>query len=103
MKRYFFIGYLVLLILFPIVFILVPIDYFDSGQSVCLSMFFFDVSCYACGMTRALKHLIFFDFQTALGYNKFAVIVLPLVSWLWTKEVIRIMRKLRIVKHSDHQ
>jgi hypothetical protein len=95
LKRLFFIGYLTLLILIPIVFIVAPIDFFDSGQSVCLSRVFFDVSCYACGMTRALKHLIFFDFTTAWELNKLAFVVLPLISWLWIVEVFRIRKKLK--------
>lgn len=95
LKKYFYWTYLVLLIAVPAVFIAVPIDFFDSGQSVCLSRVFFDISCYACGMTRALKHLLFFDFATAWDYNKLAFIVLPLVTLLWIVEFKRVRGRLK--------
>lgn len=95
LKRQLYWGYLVLLISVPCVFVAVPIDFFDSGQSVCLSRVFFDVSCYACGMTRALKHLVFFDFSTAWDYNKLSFMVLPIVIWLWIVEILRIKRGIR--------
>jgi hypothetical protein len=95
LKRLLFSGYLVALIIIPIVFIILPIDFFDSGQSVCLSRVFFDVSCYGCGMARALKHLVFFDFISAWEFNKLAFAVLPIISWLWIIEVFRVRKKLK--------
>ncbi|MDG1776664.1 MAG: DUF2752 domain-containing protein [Crocinitomicaceae bacterium] len=95
MKRYFYIAYLFLLLVVPVGFVILPINFFDTGQSVCLSSVFFDVSCYACGMTRALKHLICFDFSTAWEYNKLAFATLPLIIWLWVVEVFRVKNKLK--------
>ena len=80
------IVYLIILLVIPIVLLILPADYFDSGQSICLSVLIFDTNCYACGMTRAIQHLIHFDFTTALGFNKLSIIVLPLliVSYITT-------------------
>ncbi|MFM8492492.1 MAG: DUF2752 domain-containing protein [Bacteroidota bacterium] len=64
-----------------------PVNFFDSGQSVCLSVLIFDIECYGCGMTRALMHLIHFDFSTAWAYNKLSVVVLPGLLWLWLQSV----------------
>jgi len=94
LKRFFFGAYGALLILVPLIFLVLPIDYFDSGASVCLSKVFFDISCYACGMTRALKHLIFFDFMAAWEFNKLSFAVLPLIVWLWAVEVWRVKKKI---------
>jgi hypothetical protein len=94
-KRIFFGGYLFLLIAVPILFLIAPIHFFDSGQSVCLSQAIFDVSCYGCGMTKALKHLVFFDLSTAWEFNKLSFVVLPLVTWLWIIEVLRVRKKTR--------
>ena len=44
-------------------------------DSICLSLFLFDTECYACGMTRAIQHLIHFDFLTGYNYNKLSIIV----------------------------
>tara|TARA_B100000508_G_scaffold91658_2_gene71454 strand:+ start:20588 stop:20863 length:276 start_codon:yes stop_codon:yes gene_type:complete len=82
--------YLVGLIIVPILFLIAPLNYFDSGGSICLSQVLFDVSCYGCGMLRALKHLVFFDFETAWLFNKLSFVVLPLISWLWIKEIRRV-------------
>ena len=80
------IVYLIILLVIPIVLLILPADYFDSGQSICLSVLIFDTNCYACGMTRAIQHLIQFDYTTALGFNKLSIIVLPLllVSYITT-------------------
>jgi len=75
-----------------------PVDFFDTGQSVCLSVLFFNTECYGCGMTRALMHLIHFDFSTAWSYNKLFILVLPALFWLWLQSVLfldlpRILRR----------
>ncbi|MCC5943585.1 MAG: DUF2752 domain-containing protein [Bernardetiaceae bacterium] len=82
--RYYF-PYIKLLfyIIVPIFVLLVPIDYFDSGESICLSIVFFDFECYACGMTSAIKHLLHFDFETAFAYNMLSFIVFPILSLMW--------------------
>lgn len=69
----------------PIVIIALPVDYFDHGASLCLSKVFFDMECYACGLTRACKHLLHFDLETAFAYNMGSFIALPFVSLLWAK------------------
>jgi hypothetical protein len=76
---------LVFLIVVPIVIISLPIDYFDHGPSLCLSKVFFDLECYACGLTRGCKYLLHLDFETAFAYNMGSFIALPLVSILWAK------------------
>ena len=57
---------------------------------MCLSVLFFDFECYACGMTRAIQHLIHLDFSIAYDYNKLSLVVLPLLSFSYLKEVIRV-------------
>jgi hypothetical protein len=66
------------ILILMIVLLCLPADYFDTGQSVCLSVLLFDRECYACGMTRAIQHLIHFEFREAYEYNKLAFVVLPL-------------------------
>lgn len=76
---------LVFLVVVPITIIALPVDYFDHGHSVCLSKVFFEMECYACGLTKACKHLLHFDLETAFAYNMGSFIVLPLVSFLWAR------------------
>ncbi len=79
----------------PLVLLILPADFFDHGQSVCLSLLLFDTKCYGCGMTRAIQHLIHLDFGAANSFNKLSFIVFPLLTIMWFKEIRRLYRKLK--------
>ena len=79
----------------PLVLFLLPADFFDSGESMCLSVKLFDMHCYGCGMTRAIQHLIHFDFQEAYVYNKLSFIVVFVLLIVWFQEIRRIWRLLK--------
>lgn len=72
-------------VLVPVVLIVLPADYFDGGESLCLSMILFDMECYACGMTRAMMRIIHFDFAGAYFYNAISLVAFPLLAGLWAK------------------
>ena len=82
---------LIILILIPIILFLLPANFFDSGKSICLSVFLFDSECYACGLTRAIQHLIHLDFSIGYGYNKLSIIVLPLLIFSYFNEIKRVV------------
>jgi len=88
---------IIILLLGPLILFFLPSDYFDQGQSVCLSVVFFDLECYGCGMTRALMHLIHFEFNKAYEYNKLVILVFPLLLLWWLKIVSSLFGK-RILK-----
>lgn len=80
----------------PIVLIILPADFFDKGQSLCLSVLLLDTECPACGMTRAIQHLVHFQFQEAMEFNKLSAIVLPVlfvVYFIEIKRMIKILKK----------
>lgn len=85
------------LILIPIVLLVLPSNYFDNGQSVCVSVLFFDQECYGCGMTRGIQHLLHLDFLTAYEFNKLSLIVLPLLVYLWFNELRRVKKIIKNV------
>jgi hypothetical protein len=68
-------------LLAPVVLMVMPIDFFDTGQSICLSKVFFDMECYACGMTRAGMHLLHFDFKGAYDFNPLIYLVVPIAAF----------------------
>ena len=76
-------------IIIPVVLLLLPVDYFDTGQSVCISKLLLDLECYGCGMTRAVMHLIHFDVIGAWEFNKLVFIVLPLLMWVWLSSFLK--------------
>jgi hypothetical protein len=90
--------YLSVFLLMPVVLLVLPADFFDEGQSMCVSVLLFDQKCYACGITKAIQHLIHFDFDAAIEYNKLSIIVLPLLIFVWGEEVLRTYKKIKINK-----
>jgi hypothetical protein len=77
----------------PFVLLLMPVDYFDTGESICLSRLLAGIECYACGMTRAVMHMIHFDFEGAWQFNKLSFIVVPLLFPLWLKSLYTLLGK----------
>jgi hypothetical protein len=82
--------YLVILIILPIILILLPATFFDEGESICFSVLFLNSECYACGMTRAIQHLIHLDFNESWYFNRLSIIVLPLLIISYIKEFRRV-------------
>ena len=83
------------LLLIPLVLLVLPADFFDTGRAVCLSVVLFGKTCYGCGITRAVHHLIHLDFLEAYNFNKLVVIVFPLISYLYLKEIVRVYFKMK--------
>ena len=82
------------LVLLPVLLLILPVDFFDSGNTICLSVLLIDIECYACGMTRAIHRLIHFDFLAAYELNKLSIIVLPVLILFYIREVNRLFRLL---------
>jgi hypothetical protein len=93
-KGFFVIGIVTLI---GLTLLILPASYFDEGQSMCISVILFDKPCYACGMTRAVQHLIHFDFNKAANYNKLTFIVVPLGIYMVVSEIYK-----KYFKKSDH-
>ena len=90
MKKYILYTYFGILVSIPFVLILLPANFFDSGNSICLSVLFFDQECYACGLTRSIQHLIHLDLIKALSFNKLSVLVFPWLIISYIKEIRRL-------------
>jgi len=87
------------LVLIPTVLLILPADYFDNGQSICLSVLLFDKTCYSCGITRGIQHLIHFDFVTAYQFNKSSFLVFAVLFFIWLAEIIYAFRKIKNVEY----
>jgi hypothetical protein len=85
-------GYL----LIPVILLLLPATFFDKGQSLCLSQLLAGISCYGCGMTRAIMHLIHLDFAATYAFNKLAFIVFPILSFLWLQGFLKDFKTLKV-------
>ncbi len=72
----------------PLVLIILPVTFFDNGQSICLSKLLLGMDCYACGLTRAGMRVIHLDFTGAYEYNPLIFIVGPLVVVYLVRELM---------------
>lgn len=63
--------YALLLIAIPITLWSLPSTYFDEGTSISIfALLGVEEYAYSTGMTRAVMHLLHFDFEGASEYNK---------------------------------
>lgn len=87
-----------LLLAIPIALLILPADYFNEGQSLCLSVLLFDQECLGCGMTRGVMHFIHFNWHTAWEFHKMSVVVTPLLALVWFKLTAEHFTGRRILK-----
>lgn len=80
---------MVALLVIPAVLLLLPADYFDTGESICLSKQLLDQECPGCGMTRGVMHTIHFEFKEAWQFNKLTFFILPIILFYWFKWIIQ--------------
>lgn len=92
-KKIVFYTRIIVTMIAPIVLLLLPVNFFDDGESICLSKLLAGIECYACGLTRATMHFIHFDFEKAWEFNKLSFIVVPMLFPLWLKAFYEIQGK----------
>ena len=83
------------LIIIPIGLLLLPANFFDSGQSICLSQLLLKKECPGCGTTRAIQHLIHLDFKQAWEFNKLSFIIFIVGAYIWVKWIIITIKKIK--------
>jgi hypothetical protein len=88
------------LLALPLILLLLPADHFDKGKSVCLSVVLLKMECYGCGMTRAMMHLIHFEFTEAFYYNSLSFIVFPFLAYGYLQTLLKTYKGLRFLKES---
>ncbi len=98
-KLYYKITLLCFLILFPFLLFMLPANYFDNGNSVCLSQYLAGKECFGCGMTRGIMHLIHLDIEEAFAYNMLSFIVLPLLAVIWIQWIVKELKICILLKN----
>jgi len=89
------IGKLCVLFLLPFLPFMFSLDELEAKQSVCLFKNLFGIECYGCGITKAIIASVQLDFIRAFNYNKLIVVVMPLILYLWVKEIIKSVKVLK--------
>jgi hypothetical protein len=77
------------LLILPLVLILIPFQWLNSCHSICIYKNLTGHECYGCGMTRAVVSAMHLHFKEAYSYNKLIVIVLPVLAYVWVKNLIK--------------
>ena len=86
-------GKLCILFLLPFLLSMVSLDVLERKHSICLFINLFGIECYGCGITKAVIATIQLDFIRAFNYNKLIVIVMPLMAYLWVKEIVKCIKE----------
>lgn len=98
LKYWFTITKLAIIVFLPVALLVLPKDFFDNGETVCLSKLLFNVECYGCGMTRACMHLIHFDFEEAYAYNAISFIAFPLLCVVWVQWFLKEYKRFKLFR-----
>jgi len=81
-----------------LVLLVLPANFFDDGESICLSRMLLQRDCPGCGLTRGTQHFIHLDFAAAWEYNKLTFFVFPALVFFWGKFTWQQWKKLRAEK-----
>ena len=100
-KYYFKILLICFIIIVPSVLLLLPANFFDNGQSICISQILLGKECFACGITRGIMHLIHLDFENAFAYNMLSFIVLPLLVIIWVQWFLKELQLFKLIKKEN--
>lgn len=65
-------------------------------ETICLWKIIFHTDCWGCGITRAFYAFCKFDFVSAWNYNPRIFIVVPLLLFVWVKELSKELKKSKI-------
>jgi hypothetical protein len=96
LKDYIDFAIIFIIIATPLVVLSLPRNYFDNGDSICLSRVLLDIECYACGMTRAMQHLIHLDYLSAIEYNPLSLAVLPVICYIGIMELFKAVKRIKL-------
>jgi hypothetical protein len=83
--------------LIPVLLFFVPLQWIEHQHSICIYKFITGNECYGCGITRAILSAMHLKFYEALRYNRLFLIVLPLLSYIWAKNLVNLWAQGKII------
>lgn len=64
-------------------------------ETICVWKNLLHIDCWGCGITRAFYSLCQLDFAAAWNYNPRIYVVVPLLIYIWLREVIKTLKQLK--------
>lgn len=89
---------LTLFLILPIAFYLIPTEGIYHGHSICPIKMIFGVECPGCGMTRAVFSLMYGRIMEAVDFNKFVLLIFPIMVGYWMVDIRLMFERLRGVR-----
>ena len=77
----------VIILLAPLALFLIPLHSVDGHFTFCIFKNIFGHNCPGCGITHAIISALHLNFVQAWHYNRLVVVVLPLLAYLWGRQV----------------
>jgi hypothetical protein len=89
----------ILFLSIPIVIWFVNYNSSDNDFSFCVFKNIFGIKCYGCGFTRGLSAFLHLKFQKMYELNKLNIITIPLLAYLYFKQVVVFFNKKKITNN----
>ena len=91
---------LIIILLLALFYYLLPIEDLGNKYTICLYKIFTGNECITCGITRGFWCILHFDFNKALQYNKYSLIlfiptVIGFISWIYQINLLNLLKKIK--------
>lgn len=73
----------------PLLLCFLPLRLILNNKTICIWKNLFDIDCLGCGITRSILLVFHFEFSKAYECNSFVFITFPLISIIWTKNILK--------------
>ncbi len=84
---------LIAYIALPFILYFIPMDWLNKQHTICLVKNIFGCECPGCGITRAIVSAVQLDVINAIEYNKTVILVLPILIYMWFKNINLIYKR----------
>ena len=83
------------MIFIPALLFLLPSNFLDNRETICLFTKITGYHCMGCGITRACFSIIHFDFLKAWNLNKLSIIIFPILLYGYTQTFYQQLKSLK--------
>ena len=86
-----YVEYIILFVPFILPFI--SLDWLHSGDTICIYKNLTGNECFGCGTTRSIVAMSQLEFSKAFAFNRWVVIIAPLLFFVWITRWYEFIKK----------